>query len=229
MRKRSRSRYRQNAGYASGSVVGFVAVFVLLLPSQEKLRTRGPINVGHEELTCQACHQQAPGSLRQQVQANVKYLLGWRSSPADFGRRKADNAVCLSCHERPNDNHPVFRFLEPRFEEARKTIRPHVCTSCHLEHTGKRVTAELTICAQCHRDTKLKSDPITVSHEELIAAENWQSCLGCHDWHGNHVMELNTVVETAIEPDRIARYFEGGPSPYPDARFYPAKKEIVSE
>ena len=35
---------------------------------------------------------------------------------------------------------PYFDFFEPRFAEAREKIQPQFCLSCHLEHSGKRVT-----------------------------------------------------------------------------------------
>jgi hypothetical protein len=221
-------RRRQNLGYAIGITVGLVCLGILLAPSQEKLHVRGPMNTGHEEFKCTSCHKPARGTLRQQLQANVRYLLGLREMAADFGQRDVTSEICLECHDRPKDRHPVYRFLEPRFAKARANLQPQFCISCHLEHHGRRVTRrEIGYCVNCHKDTKLKNDPITISHADLITAEHWESCLGCHDFHGNHVMKTKTVVKEAFTPEQIRIYFEGGPSPYPKTLYYKAQKETT--
>ena len=223
-------RRRQHLGYLAGLILGLGLVFVLLLPGQEQLHALGPMNTGHENLTCQSCHQEAEGTLRQQIQANVQHALGLRENNVSFGHEDVDNATCISCHERANDSHPVSRFFEPRFKEARATLAPETCTTCHNEHEGQRVTLpDLTYCQTCHQDTSIENDPITVSHEELIAANDWETCLGCHDYHGNHIMETETVVYKALPAHEIQAYFEGGPSPYSDERYYQAKQEITNE
>ena len=219
----------QNAGYLLGVLVGLICLFILFLPGQEHLHASGPMNTGHEELSCAACHKEARGSIRQQLQANVKYLLGLRETATDFARRAVTNNECWSCHERPNDRHPVFRFFEPRFAEARDNLQPQHCNSCHLEHQGKRVTlAGIGYCVHCHEDTRLKNDPITIPHETLIAQKNWDTCLGCHDFHGNHVMETETDVSKVFPVARIRSYFAGDASPYSNTRHHKAKKEEVS-
>lgn len=219
-------RRRQNIGYILGFGIGFACVLVLVMPKQERFHMGGPMNTGHKELTCQSCHKPARGTIRQQLQANARYLLGLRGTPVGFGHQKVTNSTCLDCHKRPNDRHPVFRFFEPRFAEARKNIQPQFCTTCHLEHSGKRVTiSQTTYCLYCHKETKLKNDPIPISHEDLISADNWESCLRCHDFHGNHVMETNTVLEEALTSDQIREYFEGSSSPYSAMKYYKAKLE----
>lgn len=225
--KTGRSRHRQNLAYAVGASVGLLAVGLLALPAEEKLHAHGPMNSGHEAIACDGCHRPAPGSVRQQIQANVRYWLGWREQPADFGRTAVDNAACLDCHERPNDRHPVYRFLEPRFLNARQTIAPQNCLSCHAEHRGQRVTQrEIGYCVNCHKDTKVRKDPLDVPHDRLIALKQWESCLGCHDFHGNHIYKLPIEAEKIIPPDRIRAYFAGGPSPYGNTLHYKAKKEM---
>lgn len=186
------------------------------------------MNTGHEDLKCKSCHKPAPGTVRQQLQANLRYVLGLRETAADFGQQDVGNEICLGCHDRPKDRHPVYRFLEPRFAKAREQIQPQFCISCHLEHQGKRVTREESgYCVNCHKETKLKKDPINISHEQLIAQDRWESCLGCHDFHGNHVMKTKRVVEEAWSPERVRAYFGGGPSPYPKELYYNAKKEAT--
>ncbi len=230
MSTRRQFRRPQNTGYLVGAILGLVCLLFLFWPSQESFHARGPMNAGHEKLKCAACHNQAPGSSRQQLQVNVRYLLGLRQTVADFGHQDVTNEVCLRCHERRNDRHPVYRFFEPRFKKAREAIQPQFCTSCHLEHTGRRVTVPSTgYCVNCHEKTKLKNDPISIPHERLIADKRWESCLGCHDFHGNHVMKTETAVDQAFPPETIRRYFAGGTSPYPKEKHQKAKEEVEDE
>jgi len=212
-------------GYQIGAIVAAVALAIFFLPSQDKLHTLGPANTGHDSLQCQDCHVAAEGTTRQQVQANLRYLFGQRDTAVDFQHQDVGNAQCLDCHVNPKDNHPVHRFNEPRFAEARAAIHPEQCASCHMEHQGVRVTMDVLFCAECHQDLVLKNDPIDVSHEELIAQENWESCLGCHDYHGNHVMEVPISVDDMLALEQINDYFNGAPSPYSDQKFYQAKEE----
>jgi len=219
-------RRRQMLGYSLGATAGAICLLVLFLPGQENFHVRGPMNTGHEGCACESCHKPAPGTLRQQLQANVRYLMGQRKASVPFGHEDVTTEICLDCHERPNDRHPVFRFFEPRFAEAREAIQPHLCTSCHREHAGERVTLrDAGYCVTCHEETKLKKDPLDISHERLIAGDRWQTCLGCHDWHGNHVMKTKTKVDQAFTPVQIQAYFKGGPSPYPEKKQYQAKEE----
>jgi len=219
-------RRRQMLGYSLGATAGAICLLVLFLPGQENFHVRGPMNTGHEGCACESCHKPAPGTLRQQLQANVRYLMGQRKASVPFGHEDVTTEICLDCHERPNDRHPVFRFFEPRFAEAREAIQPHLCTSCHREHAGERVTRrDAGYCVTCHEETKLKKDPLDISHERLIAGDRWQTCLGCHDWHGNHVMKTKTKVDQAFTPVQIQAYFKGGPSPYPEKKQYQAKEE----
>jgi hypothetical protein len=211
-------------GYAIGSALGVAAVGLLLLPASKPLLAAGPMNTGHESLSCESCHKPAEGTMRQQLQANLRHALGLRSSEVDFVHRPVGNEACLECHSRPKDVHPVSRFLEPRFAEARRELRPQLCGSCHREHEGRRVTlGEATFCRHCHQEVKIAQDPLTVSHQELASRGDWRSCLGCHDFHGNHVMKLKTSVAEALPPEYVLRYFQGGPSPYSREKLTPAR------
>ena len=208
---------RRAIGIFVGGCLAVLAVGVLLLPGKEHLSAPGTMNAGHEQLGCVSCHRPAPGTVRQQLQANARYLLGWRQTPVDFGLRAVGNDDCLACHERPFDRHPAFRFTEPRFSEARLALGPHRCESCHREHSGARVTVRADYCVQCHGTLEVKKDPLDVPHAELVRRGSWLTCLGCHDFHGNHVMETPTRVKDAIAPHFIQQYFQKGPSPYPRA------------
>lgn len=213
-------------GYLAGLIALLPLLLVLWSPEQENLHASGPANTGHETIYCTDCHRAAPGSFRQQVQANVRYWLGLRSKPADFQFLPVSNNECIVCHDRPNDNHPAHRFLEPRFAEARANISAHLCVSCHREHQGVRVTIEATFCSNCHQKLKLKKDPLPVfSHEQLIAGEKWASCLSCHDFHGNHIMKVTTSLHKGVKQKQIIDYFKGGTSPYSKNKHYSAKEK----
>ncbi|HYE36302.1 cytochrome c3 family protein [Methylocaldum sp.] len=225
----NRVRQRQRIGFIAGLAGGAAALAALLAPSQERWHVRGPMNTGHEALRCESCHKSAPRSLRQQVQASVRYWVGLRKTLDDFGYLGVTNDICLGCHDRPNDRHTVFRFCEPRFAEARAKLQPQLCVSCHLEHRGRRVTLSMTTyCEVCHRETKLRKDPLDISHANLIALNQWESCLGCHDFHGNHIMKVRKVVAEGLPTAEIRNYFAGAPSPYAKTKRYKAKKEAKS-
>ncbi len=221
-------RTRQNIGLILGLAAGALALFVLLMPGREAWHARGAMNSGHDDIACEHCHLPAPGSLRQQLQANARHLLGLRATAADFGLQQAGSRECLACHDFPQERHPVFRFYEPRFQKARDALHPESCVSCHLEHRGVRVTLDnIDYCRHCHEETKLKNDPLDVSHVSLIEAEQWDSCLGCHDFHGNHLMTVHEQLSEAIPPARILEYFRGGPSPYSaDRKFTPRQEPL---
>lgn len=227
---RKSRRYRQNLGIIVGLLAGLAVLYLVLFTRWEQLTAHGPMNTGHEDLRCEACHRAAPGTLRQQIQANARYLLGLRQKPADFGKKKVDNEICLDCHRRPDDRHPVFRFLEPRFQEVRREIAPHRCLSCHLEHQAKRVTlSEIDFCRHCHEETKLKKDPVSPSHEILVQGKRWRTCLGCHDFHGNHRQKPPTELANAFSKAEIIDYFEGGSSPYGEEKQFLTQRRKAYE
>jgi hypothetical protein len=163
--------------------------------------------------------------VRQQLQANARFVIGLRETPADFGNTDVTNQDCIACHERPFDRHPVFRFNEPRFEQARANLAPHQCQSCHREHSGVKVVAQSTYCSECHSDLDLENDPIDIPHRALVDDERWDTCLGCHDFHGNHRFEPPTKLRLKVPTWRVEAYFAGGSSPYGNDLVAPAKRE----
>jgi hypothetical protein len=206
---------RRRIGMATGIVVGGAIVAALCAPGCEHLHAPGPMNAGHATLECERCHREAPGSVRQQLQSVARTWVGLDDHAADVGFRSVSNRECTSCHDRPNDRHPTSRFLEPRFAEARAAIAPERCDSCHREHEGVRVTiVETTYCRHCHGELVVKQDPLDVPHAELVRDARWETCLGCHDFHGNHAAQPPQRLDEAIPVARIREYFDGGPSPY---------------
>lgn len=200
--------------YAAGLMIAFLPL-LLLAPALADFVPNEHHTPGHEKLACADCHQAAPGSMRQQLQAKAKHLLGMRAADADFGNRAVDNATCIGCHENPDDRHPAHRFLEPRFELARRTLAPQTCVSCHREHTDTRLSqTDSGFCASCHSDMKPKDDPTRPTHVALVKGDRWDTCLQCHDFHGNHGHVPPTDLKDALAPGVVADYLRRARSPY---------------
>lgn len=200
--------------YAAGIALAFLPL-LLLAPALAKFVPNDAHNPGHVDLECSECHREAPGTMRQQLQAKAKHLLGLRASDIAFGNRPVNNAACVGCHDDRDDRHPAYRFLEPRFAAARETLAPQLCVSCHREHTGTRVSQTDTgFCATCHSDTKVKDDPARPTHAVLFRDKRWNTCLTCHDFHGNHAHDPPHDLKDAIAPQTIAAYLRAAKSPY---------------
>jgi uncharacterized protein YjeT (DUF2065 family) len=209
-----REIFIRRAAYAFGLVVVLAGLALVVVPQSSRFAAKGPSNTGHDKLACTDCHKEAPGTFRQQLQAKVSFHLGLRDIDPTFGHDKVSNETCVNCHARDQDAHPVHRFLEPRFKEAREQLGAESCANCHREHKGVRVTMAATSCATCHQDLAMKNDPLDVSHRDLIAKGQWTTCLGCHDYHGNHKRLTQTKLEDAYASKAILDYLAGGPSPY---------------
>lgn len=200
--------------------VGLVTLTVQNYAPAMTIMSHGPIQIGHQELTCVQCHQAAEGTWRQQAQANMHFAIGSRQHDVYFGYKPVTSSTCLDCHDRPNDRHPIYRFQEPRFIEALETVDATSCLACHSEHTAAVSFASGDYCVACHMNLKFQSDPLDVSHAELIEQENWTSCLGCHDYHGNHVFDPPEKLERAFSTDEIEAYFGSGPDPYGSEKYF---------
>lgn len=230
--KISRKRRRQWIGFGVGIFLTTVTYIVLSVPSNEQFLSKGPVNTGHQDLHCESCHTPAKGNIFQQLQANIMYSVGMRKSEADFGTSNVDNKKCLDCHDRENDRHPLHRFTEPRFVQARKDLGVTYCESCHLEHNGVRLTqVDIGYCKSCHEDTEMKEDPLEISHKQLIAQGQWNTCLQCHDFHGNHIHHVAESLNDTIPIKVVQEYFDGGKSPYSDKKkFKPlTEQELLSK
>ena len=202
-----------------------IFVFVSMLGDiNSPLFAKGKIQSGHTDLDCASCHQEAPGSYRQQIQANVRYILGWRPEPVHFGFEEVSSDQCMDCHERPNERHPVYRFKEPRFADALTQVDASSCLGCHSEHEDRRAHDRIDFCGACHEDLRLKNDPLDIPHHEVIADKAWDTCLGCHDFHGNHVRKAQIFFEDRHAEAALRDYLANGPSPYGDQRHFEAKK-----
>jgi hypothetical protein len=206
--------------------ITFVGVVVLGNHEYKDVVAYGPIQVGHQKVQCASCHRRDDATIRQQIQANLHYALGRRENSVDFGYRAVTSSECLDCHERPNERHPTYRFREPRFAEAIEMINATSCLGCHTEHNDQRSFVEIEVCSACHDDLKLVNDPVDISHEILVKTEQWQTCLGCHDFHGNHMHKTPKLLIEASPAQDIIDYLAAGNSPYGAEKRYKAETEL---
>ena len=223
MFKVSPLRKRQFLGGIIGVVLGVSIFCILTLDATEQYVSIGPMNTGHQDLSCFACHADAKGSLLQQLQSNASHNFGARENGVDFGTQDVTVDNCLECHDRPNDRHPTYSFLEPRFKEATKHIDATTCITCHTEHKEERVSvASINYCMNCHQELKVENDPLDISHKALIAKEAWFTCIQCHDFHGNHKYDVPDKLSDTIPMHLIQAYFDGGTDPYGTNKKYTA-------
>lgn len=220
-------RKRQFYGILTGLILAIAAISVLLFvkPAEEYISI-GPMNTGHEGFSCNTCHADAKGNWIQQIQSNTEQALGMREKMVAFGSLPADTKKCLACHERDNDRHPTYRFLEPKHQKAIKKIDATNCATCHTEHNGIRITlANGNYCMNCHTNTKVKNDPVDTPHSELFKKGMWSTCLQCHDFHGNHQAPAVTLMKDTIPMATIKDYFMGGKDPYVGKKKFKALTE----
>jgi hypothetical protein len=213
------------------AVIALLALLSLLMwPDAAWLQAAGKATPGHENLQCSVCHKPAPGELRQQLQASLRYLLGLRDSPAPIGNAPVANSACYACHERPTETHPLSLMSELRFTDVQAEHGVHNCTGCHQEHHGVRVTASPNICSSCHADDSVEDDPIAPDHATLFANGEWGTCLRCHDFHGNHEMatgdyKFPSDLERGVTIQGVLDHLGAGERAYGPVR-HPAKKEL---
>ena len=209
------------AGVAAGTAISLT---ILLLPFHAHTLDPGEITAGHAAVDCVSCHEAAPGSIRQQIQANLAFIWGRRQTSVDFIATSPGNAQCVACHQRDDDPHAVHRFLEPRFVAALKGRDATQCGGCHREHQGRRVVAEPGFCASCHDDLALKDDPLDVPHRSLVGDARWTTCLGCHDYHANHARGAQRKMADRYDLMAIEDYLAHGPDPYGSPKRRPARE-----
>ncbi len=184
-------------------------------PGQEQFLSPGGDHEMHEEMACDQCHQPAAGSVRQQVQANVHHWLGFRNEGASFVTDPVESDDCLACHKMPKNLHPQHRFVHSEYFDLRETLGLHQCMGCHDHHSAVNVVHSMEFCMNCHQVWGDKKDTIEPRHQTLIAEERWDTCLQCHDFHGNHDYEWPTVLTNGYSIDQVQSYLDGkAPAPY---------------
>ena len=72
----------------------------------------------------------------------------------------------------------------------------------------------------CHQDLEVENDPIDISHKDLIAQDEWFTCIQCHDFHGNHKYEVPIKIKDTIPIQVIKDYFKGGEDPFGNDKKY---------
>jgi len=205
----------RQAAYGLGLIVAAIGGVLLLLPGSEYWHAAGPFNVGHTKLACSDCHTRAPGNVAGQALNNILHAVGLSDSGSYFIYSPAGNEQCLACHTNPDDLHPVAEFLEPEFAKVREARGVQFCIGCHQQHLGVRISVTpRVVCQDCHDDMTLDDDPVDISHTRLISDRRWETCLGCHDHHGNHDRKVPTVMSEILTEEQIQQYFDGGKSPY---------------
>lgn len=204
----------RRAVYGWGLIIAAIGGALLLMPGRESWHAAGPHNVGHTKIACNDCHAPSPGNVVGQAFSNLAYAVGLTDSARYFIYAPAGNEQCRACHEDPDNRHPVDDFLEPEFADARQAMGVQFCVSCHQQHLGIRVSVTPRVCQHCHEDTALDDDPIDVPHTTLINDQRWETCLGCHDFHGNHDREVPRMMSQMLTEEQIQHYFDGGESPY---------------
>lgn len=202
-----------------------ICMLIFFSPVHSHLLNPGAMMPGHGNIACTSCHQPAPGSIRQQLQATIAFRLGQRANDAHLGLSPPTDRDCLSCHARGKDRHPIARFREPRFAVALAQVNARSCLGCHTEHTGQRVSKGSKFCAACHGDIALRVDPLDISHAQLAKGGLWNTCLGCHDFHGNHRHTTQTRISDRFPLTEIVDYLRAGPAPYGSAKPYQAREQ----
>lgn len=219
-------RTRQFIGIIIGIVFGIILYIVLPMDTNEEYLSIGPMNKGHEGFSCNTCHSDAEGTLWQQIQSNAQYGIGLRENSVEFGTINVETKKCLACHDRDNDRHPTHRFLEPKFKEAIEKVNVANCNTCHSEHNGKRVTIKKTnYCMNCHEDLTVKNDPLDIPHIKLIKDKAWDTCLQCHDFHGNHEYNTPKQMKDTISRSSLNNYFKGGKDVFSEKKKFIALSE----
>ena len=82
-------RARRKVGYRIGATVGAVFLAVFSWGDDGQVLAKGPANPRHGALECSDCHDSAPGTVRQQVQAAVAFGLGLRETARPCERLRA--------------------------------------------------------------------------------------------------------------------------------------------
>lgn len=217
--------------YQAAFALAALLVVLVNLPGALGWWPTGHPTPGHEDVACEDCHRRAPGSTRQQLQAKVRHLLGLRVQDAAWLHLPVGNAECTACHDRPKDVHAPYLFMEARYAPVRASLGPEYCASCHREHRDRRVTLpDGEFCSDCHAQMSLKTDalapPASPTHATLTREGRWSTCMGCHDYHGNHERLTPKRLDEALSPSVIQAGLRGGASPWGKSKKVTAQAHV---
>ena len=109
----------------------------------------------------------------------------------------------------PTTDIPFSRFKEIRFAEQRKELGIHECRACHSEHSGTRMSIlPSNYCRSCHENTEIKTTRWILSIRIYSEMEKWNTCLQCHDFHGNHIYEVPQKMKDTIPLLEVQNYLK---------------------
>jgi hypothetical protein len=72
----------------------------------------------------------------------------------------------------------------------------------------------------------VKDDKTSPTHDVLVREKRWDTCLQCHDYHGNHKWRAPLRLVDATTVDVLEKYMKTGPSPF-GSPVIKAKQELV--
>jgi hypothetical protein len=55
---------------------------------------------------------------------------------------------------------------------------------------------------------------VDVPHHQLIASKKWNTCVQCHDYHGNHLRVTPVRLQDTLKLSQVIVYWQGGQDPY---------------
>ena len=174
------------------------------------------MNTGHDTSPASRVTCRAPGSVRQQLQAIARAL--GRGRPA--ARSTSASAPSPTRSARPATTAPT---MSPGVPLPRAALRRgprgdpsramHVVPPRARRRARDRSPTEPT-AATATRDLDVKNGSPRRLAPHARRGQRWDTCLGCHDFHGNHGLS-HRPARRRDRPAAIQTYLDGGPSPYP--------------
>lgn len=148
--------------------------------------------------SCQSCHGESEkhlkGDPKQKSRAAPDVLFGIkRGTSGSFApsETKAQNAACLSCHDKDAKR--------THWEGGVHQVGDVACASCHETHTAhdkvRDKKTQTEVCFTCHKEQRAQSHKIST---HPIGAGK-VVCSDCHNPHGSagpKLLKKNTVTET---------------------------------
>ena len=79
-------------------------------------------------------------------------------------------------------------------------------------------------CRSCHENTEIKDDRWILSIRIYSEMENGNTCLQCHDFHGNHIYEVPQKMKDTIPLLEVQNYLKGEKVIYSTRKHHKALK-----
>lgn len=150
--------------------------------------------------SCQSCHGESEkhlkGDPKQKGRAAPDVLFGTkRGTSGSFApsETKAQNAACLSCHDKDAKR--------THWEGGAHQVGDVACASCHETHAAhdkvRDKKTQTEVCFACHKEQRAQSHKIS-THPIGVGKV---VCSDCHNPHGStgpKLLKKNTVTETCF-------------------------------